>query len=385
MLKTNSLYFDYNASALIEPGILDFIESSSNQQLATILTSLGNPSSTHCFGRNAHHIVFEAIESIRSEFLNCSADAFNIILTSGATESNNMILKSQSFETIVVGATEHASILGVKEEGLRKIPVDPQGVIILERLEEILKEAKGKTIVSVMYANNETGVLQPFQEISQICKAYGAFFHCDCVQIFSKEKIDISLCDAVSISAHKIGGLSGIGALIYRNTLPLEPLLQGGGQQTRMRAGTENVFGAFMFSKAIEEARKIRSAKKWDQIQKMRDDLETRILKISPNSIVFSQNTKRLPNTSMITMPTLSGESQVMQFDLKGICLSAGSACSSGVIKSSHVLKAMGVDETLAKTAIRISMSPHTTPQEIDKLYQVWCSIYYTQARGNAR
>lgn len=334
----------------------------------------GNPSATHTLGRKTAHILDEARSAIRSNFKACDDLDFDVIFTSGATESNNMVM--YSFEgPILVSAIEHASVLNAVPN-VEILDVDTNGIIDINALETWLQNQTRQALVSIMYANNETGALQPIDEISKLCRQYGALFHCDIVQIFGKCILDMTTFDVVSLSAHKIGGFSGIGALIYSKKFPLKSLMKGGFQQLRKRPGTENIIGALSFIAALAYAKELRDKNIWQEIKKLRDRFESEILEISPESHVSSFAVERLVNTSLISMPGVNSEKQVMLFDLSGICVSAGSACSSGVIKESHVLKAMALKSNIIQESIRISLQPETQFSDITYLIETWKKIF---------
>jgi cysteine desulfurase len=262
----------------------------------------------------------------------------------------------------LVSAIEHSSVLKNNPKAVQ-IPVTPQGVVDLSALDKLLSEKK-PTLVSVMLANNETGVIQPIAEVAALCKQYGAKLHCDAVQALGKIPVDAGMlgCDMMSISAHKCGGPVGAAALIVRRGTDIKPLLVGGGQEKGRRAGTENIAAIVGFAKAVElfdfaQMKKIRG---WlDEMEK-----ET--------AVSIGAKSPRLPNTSCIAMQGVSNEVQLMDFDLKGFAVSAGSACSSGRIEPSHVLAAMHVPKEQAACAIRVSAGWNTAEQDIAAFTQAW-------------
>ena len=225
--------------------------------------------------------------------------------------------------------------------------------------------------------------IQPVEEISQLCKRNGALFHSDCVQAVGRMSLNMNLFDCVSLSAHKLGGLSGVGCVVVKDGFPLSALLRGGGQERSYRSGTENLVGIISFAAAIEDAMNMNESKEWQQIEMLRLMMEGQLVSVCSAARIMGKTVQRLPNTTCVTMPGLKAETQVMQFDLEGIAVSAGSACSSGKMKKSRVLAAMGIPDTLAETAIRISLSPQTTKHDIDSFVSIWKKIYQSIKHNN--
>jgi len=295
-----------------------------------------------------------------------------VIFTSGGTEANAMALR-RAFPAVLIGATEHAAVLDAVPEAGR-IPVDGDGVVMLDALAHLLASSPEGTLVSVMAANNETGVCQPLPAIVALARQYGALVHSDAVQAFGKIELDFTALglDMMTLSAHKIAGPTGIGALILREGIAANPLSRGGGQEKNRRPGTENLAGIVGFGAAaaacdIEQARQHGLA--------LRDRLENRIRAEAPDAVIFGQHVERLPNTTALAMPGRPAETQVMALDLAGIAVSAGSACSSGKVKSSHVLEAMGAGD-LAAHAIRVSTGWASGENDIDRLAECWLDLY---------
>lgn len=352
-----SIYLDYNATTPL-------CEEAATA-VTGVLKGFGNPSSQHSFGRTARGV----LEKARTEIAQLlGADHDEIIFTSGATEAAQFILR-QNWDHILVNSTEHACVRdGVKSQ---LIDVDANGHIDLEMLEKKLRLHKGRRVlVAVMAANNETGVLQPVQAVADLVHQYGAHYFCDAVQLMGKYNCTVHdiAADFISISAHKLGGTSGIGALWVKKGFDIMPILYGGGQEMKRRAGTENILGAVSFAAALRSARKIN----WHNIERLRDTLEQTLAEEAQGVVFFGQGVDRLPNTSCFALPNWRSEIQLMTMDLKGFAISAGSACSSGKIAPSHVLKAMGVPDDLAKCAVRISLTPYTTQEDIEAFTQVW-------------
>jgi cysteine desulfurase len=278
---------------------------------------------------------------------------------------------------------EHDSVLGAAPGALR-LPVDGGGRIVLDGLAEQLERAR-PALVSVMLANNETGVLQPVAEVAAIARQHGALVHCDAVQAAGKVPIDMADlgADMLSLSAHKLGGPQGIGALVLRDGIEPMPLLRGGGQERRRRAGTENLPGAVGFGLACRLALEDRAFAA--RVGALRDGLEARILKVAPSARVFGREAARLCTTSCLAMPGVGNQTQLMALDLDGIAVSTGSACSSGKVGPSHVLAAMGVPEEDASCAIRVSLGWASTRADVDRFVEAWTRLFVRTRDGRAR
>ncbi|MAZ32784.1 MAG: cysteine desulfurase [Thalassospira sp.] len=365
---TNPVYLDYNASAPLC--------HEARQAMHAAMEVAGNPSSVHASGRAARKIVDHARRRIADLV---GGDAERVIFTSGGTEANNLALNGLEDVTVFTSAVEHPSVIEARSDA-KRIPVDANGVIDLAALETMLKAASDagqKVLVSVMLANNETGVIQPVAKVGLLAREYGAKVHCDAVQALGRMPVDMGqlLVDMVSISAHKIGGPKGVGALAIAPGVMLVPQIRGGGQEKYRRGGTENTIGIAGFGAAAERCETTRS--KMDDIRDLRDRLETVLASEAPELLIAGKGTDRLVNTSCLILPGMPGETQVMAMDLAGIAISSGSACSSGKVRESHVLKEMGVTDP--GSAIRVSLGLETTNDEIDTFIRVW-----SRMRGNA-
>jgi cysteine desulfurase len=371
MQSVAQINLDYNATAPLRSVVCN--------EIVRVLSEInGNPSSIHRLGRDARSI----LESARTRIANAlSVESRQIVFTSGATESNTMILCGFK-GPILVSAVEHSSILDVRDD-VTLAPVDENGIVYLEFIEKWLQEHPGKSLVSVMAANNETGVIQPVEKISELCKSNCALFHSDVVQAVGRMPLDMHLFDCVSLSGHKLGGLAGVGCVIIKDGFPLSALLKGGGQERSYRSGTENLVGIISFAAALEAAMGTNESKEWQRIKDLRLMMEDQLAAVCSSIRIMGQTASRLPNTTCVTMPGMKAETQVMQFDLEGIALSAGSACSSGKVKKSRVLTAMGIPDAVAETAIRISLSPQTTKNDIDSLVSIWKKIYQSIKHNN--
>lgn len=357
------IYLDYNATAPLRPSVRAAMEALGDAPL--------NPASVHAAGRHAKKLLEDARGVIAASL---SAFANEVLFVSSGSEANNMVLRGFApTHTLLVSAVEHASISKSGALlGAGVIPVDAHGVVDLEALEKMLGAVSRPALVSVMLANNETGVIQPVAEIARIVHAQGGLLHCDAVQALGKIPLDWGLlgADMLTISAHKAGGPVGAAALLIRSDLPIRPLITGGGQELGRRAGTENIHAIVGFAALVGEVKTCPEAAQWAQ---WRAWLVAELTTAAPEARVMgSTNHECLPQTLCITMPGVKAETQLMHFDLAGFAVSAGSACSSGRIAASHVLTAMGVAPTLADTAIRISWGWATKREEIEAFAVAW-------------
>ena len=358
MAKT---YLDNNATAPIRPEVIEIMAQS--------MAHTGNASSIHGFGRESRRDV----EKARKYVADLAGTSPNqVIFTSGATESNNMIVKHYADQKTLISAVEHPAVRDANKNATM-IPVTRDGAVNLEAYKEMLSSDTG--LVSVMLVNNETGVIQPVQEIARMAKDAGATVHSDAVQAAGRIPIDFAGLgvDYLSLSAHKFGGPQGVGALIFRSGLEPPPLLHGGGQERRARAGTENVAGIIGFGEAARIAQKELGS--FQELSNLREKLEREVKKISPDVIIYGENAPRVANTTCLGLPGVPAETLLMHLDLAGIAVSSGSACSSGVVKTSPVIRAMGASEKEAASTIRISMSWQTRAGDIDHFLKIWSKI----------
>jgi cysteine desulfurase len=286
----------------------------------------------------------------------------------------------------LISAIEHASVLAggrFTPDAISKIPVTPSGVVDLTGLRASLATG-GPALVSIMAANNETGALQPIREAAEIVHEAGGLLHVDAIQAFGKISLNINelMADLVALSAHKIGGPKGVGALVLADGLSgVEPLLRGGGQERGRRAGTENVAGIVGFGAAVKAAMVAFGADR-QRVESLRNRLETG-LRQTAGMIIFSADAERLPNTTLFTIPGLRAETAVIGFDLEGIAVSSGSACSSGKVQPSHVLEAMGFGPNLAQGAVRLSLGWSTTEADIKSGLQAWRKLADTLIKSS--
>ncbi len=365
------LYLDYNATAPVLPV--------ARAAATEAMDIIGNPSSVHAAGRAAHAVLEQARAQVAALV---GARPRDVVFTSGGTEANNAVLRAAGAERLIISAVEHDCIRAAAEAAqaagvaVQTCPVDEMGRIRLDALDALLKEADGATLVSVMAANNETGVLQPVAEAAKLTRAAGARFHSDAVQAAGRMPLDITALDAdyLSLSAHKIGGLKGVGAIVLRDTAPLSAFIAGGGQELGRRSGTENLPGIAAFGAAAVAA--LGTVSLQDKIRAKRDRLEALISAQAPEAEVIGGKADRLANTSCVRMPGVRGETQVMHFDLDGIAISSGAACSSGKVKASHVLEAMGYTQEDAGHSVRISLGAETTDADIDRAAGCWLRLH---------
>ncbi|MBI1272657.1 MAG: aminotransferase class V-fold PLP-dependent enzyme [Alphaproteobacteria bacterium] len=356
------IYLDYNATTPLKPAV--------RESVVAAMDVCGNASSVHRYGQQARMLVEGAREEVAAMV---GVKPAQVIFTSSGTEANNLALRATGRTKIVASAIEHDSIL--QGAATARLPVLASGVMDLDALPGLLEDGVS-TVVSAMLVNNETGIVQPVNEIAAKAKSYGAIVHTDAVQAAGRMALDFAALgvDMMTLSAHKIGGPQGVGALIVRPDLPVAPLLHGGGQEMRRRAGTENVAGIAGFG----EAARLVANDMINQLQlsEWRTWMENEIASFGEGVRIFGSEATRVANTSCIAMPGVSSEKQVVAFDLAGIAVSAGSACSSGKVKASHVLRAMGLDDNLAGCAIRVSSGWNTTRQDFEQFTKTWKALH---------
>jgi cysteine desulfurase len=380
-LERDRVYLDWNATTPLRP--------EAREAMAAALDLSGNPSSVHAEGRASRRLVEDA-RAVIAEAVGASVR--NVVFTSGGTEANSLALtpglrpnSGLPINRLVVTAIEHASVLAggrFPREAVEILGVGKSGVVELDHLREILADGS-PALVSVMSANNETGALQPVAEVADIVHGAGGLLHVDAVQSFGRISFDIKemKADLISISAHKIGGPKGVGALVLADGLNgLEASIRGGGQEQGRRAGTENVSGIAGFGAAAKAAMASLHGDR-DRVENLRKRLETG-LRQTRGVIVFSEHTPRLPNTTLFTVPGLKAETAVIGFDLEGIAVSSGSACSSGKVQPSHVLEAMGFGPEPAKGAVRLSLGWSTTEADIDCCLEAWRKLASALLKG---
>lgn len=352
------IYLDYNATCPILPEVISAV--------ADAMAVAGNASSIHSHGRDARKLVEEARRSIGATI---DVSPQQIIFTSGATEANNTVLRSFSGQRILVSSIEHPSVI---ESGVEviSIPVRPSGIIDLGALEQLLTEAP-TALVSVMLVNNETGVIQPVAEAAQLAKTHGAKFHCDAVQAFGRIPLTRAGtgADYLTLSAHKIGGPHGVGALVIAPGTHFEKLLQGGGQERRQRAGTENVAAISGFGIAAAKAHAALST--YANLAALRDRIEAHVSSC-PAVTVYGRDAPRAANTLMLSVRGIPSDTLLMAFDLEGVSVSSGSACSSGTTRFSYVLEAMGVTPSQTLATVRVSLGWGSCEKDVEHFCAVW-------------
>jgi cysteine desulfurase len=357
------IYLDHNATTPVRPQVIDLVTK--------IMGEVGNGSSTHHAGRVASMHIERAREQMARAVNTRPAQ---VIFTSCATESMNTILKTFKGERILASAIEHAVILDCGHAEVEIIPVTTDGVIDLNAMEDMLKRAS-TALVNIMYVNNETGVIQPVADAVKLAHQYDALIHIDAVQALGKIPVDFTElgADYMSFSAHKIGGPQGVGCFVFGAKKPIRPLLVGGKQEKRQRAGTSNIAGIAGMGLAAELA--VENMGIYDDLAVIRDEVESRLTQSIPNAYINGQNAPRVGNTISLTCNTVTNTVQMMNLDLDKICVSGGSACSSGVAKPSHVLKAMGVSDNDALATLRISMGWDTTRDDMIQFMDKYTEI----------
>ncbi len=357
------IYLDHNATSPLRP--------EARAAMDRALAVGGNPSSVHGAGRAARALIERARDQVAAL---AGARPDDVIFTSGGTEANALALwgavqgaaeAGKRITRLFISAIEHSSVranasaIAERIPGLRLdvIPVTADGVIDLEALRVMLREGKGRVLVAVMAANNETGVLQPLAEIAKLLSEHEGYLLIDAIQAAGKVSLDLQPAHYVALSAHKLGGPQGAGALIVRDGAPLAATVLGGGHERGRRAGTENVSGIAGFGAAAEAASLASPA--------LRDSFEAQLKALVPDVVIFGAAAPRLATTSNFAIPGLAAETAMMALDLDGVMVSSGSACSSGKVRASHVLSAMGVDETLALSALRISFGWNSAQADV--------------------
>lgn len=362
-------YLDYNATCPVLNESIQTLAEVSNK-------ALGNPSSLHWAGRASRKILDDARDEL-AKYLH--VEAGSIVFTSGGTEANNMAihgwLSTQEPGKIVISSIEHPSVLvplknWSEKAGWEVVYVRPQknGVVDIEKFcSHIDSDTR---LACLMMANNETGIVQPVSEVAKYCRELGVTFLVDAVQALGKLPLDLSRLDAdfISLSAHKIGGPKGVGALVIKRGRKLDAFIQGGGQERKRRSGTENVPGAAGFASAL-------GVLDFSNCKQVRDGFETSLQAALPDTVIFGYEGDRVANTSMFSMPGLDGETLLMQLDLAGFAVASGSACSSGKRDASHVLLAMGVSNQQARSSIRVSFGPQHTAEDATALIDALVNI----------
>jgi cysteine desulfurase len=358
-------YLDWNATAKLRP--------EAQAAVVAALDVTGNPSSVHAAGRAARRLVENAREQVAALV---GAESRDVVFTSGGTEANMLALSPALGDTLLVSAIEHPSVRsGGRFAAAEDCPVTASGAIDLAALERLLA-GRARPLVSLMLANNETGVVQPVAEAAALVHAAGGLLHVDAVQGPGRMACDFKAlgADLMTLSSHKIGGPQGVGALIKRDGLSLDALIRGGGQERGTRAGTENVAGVAGFGAAAEAVRQGWSGEA-TRMAELRDKLEAGLKAVAAKAVIFGVDSVRLPNTTLFSVPGMKAETAVIAFDLEGVAVSSGSACSSGKVTPSHVLAAMGVSPELARGAVRVSLGYATTDEDVGTILKAWAKL----------
>src|SRR5215468_12177822 len=371
-------YLDWNATAPMR--------EEAKAAYTAAVSRVGNPSSVHAEGRAARALLETAREQVAALV---GAQPGNVVFTASGTEAN-MLALMPTIETadekrprsrLFLSAIEHVSVRAggrFPREGIDELPVCPDGRLDLAALTAAIANTP-RPLVSLMFANNETGIVQPVAEAAAIVHAAGGLIHVDAVQAAGRIPCDIAAlgADLLTLSAHKIGGAKGAGALIRtREDIHFpEPLIRGGGQERGLRAGTENVAGIAAFGAAAAAALACRHSEAAHMVR-LRNQLEAGLQAATPEVTVFGREVvERLPNTTLLALPGIKGETAVIAFDLEGIAVSSGAACSSGKVQPSHVLAAMGVSGPLQRGAIRVSLGWNSTAADVEKFLAAWTKL----------
>lgn len=365
---SNQVYLDYNATAPLRPEVL--------QLMADVLPEVGNPSSVHAFGRKAK----ARLETARQQVANLvGVSADTVTFTGGGTEANNLALFGlvdfYKLDHILLTDVDHRSLSTVTLTAgipVTKLPLNDDGLIELDALRSALEDIEGRALFAVMLANNESGVLQPVAEMAELVHAHDGLLHCDAIQALGKIPVGFAAlgADTMSLSSHKFGGPQGVGALVLRPGIEIAPRQVGGGQEMRRRSGTENVAGIAGLGAAADAASK--GLPDYERISKLRDKIEAAITAYAPETIIVGEGAPRLPNTSIIILPGVRSDTQVMSLDLAGYCVSSGSACSSGKVGASRVLNGLGYGDKEAGSMIRVSLGWDTTEAQVTGFIEAW-------------
>ncbi|MEZ5187039.1 MAG: cysteine desulfurase family protein [Candidatus Nanopelagicales bacterium] len=347
-------YLDHAATTPLRPEALVAMQQQWRQ--------VGNPSSLHSAGRQARRVVEESREQIAALV---GAKPADIIFTSGGTEADNLAVKgiarSSAKRRVLVSAVEHHAVLdpaqALVDEGyeVQSIPVDQFGVVDVIALEEMLDD--DVALVAVMWANNEVGTIEPIDDVAELCRRRGVPLHCDAVQMLSEPELDVARIPSVALSAHKVGGPVGVGALVLDRDLSVRPLMHGGGQERDVRSGTVDAAGIAGFAAAL-------SAPEPD-VRTLRDELIAGVQQAVPEAILNGDPDHRLANNAHFSFPGCPGDALLMLLDAAGIAVSTGSACTAGIPQPSHVLIAMGADESVARSSVRFSLGWDSAPEDV--------------------
>jgi cysteine desulfurase len=368
-------YLDHNATEPLRP--------EARAAMLAAMDVFGNPSSVHQEGRAARAIVERAREQVAALV---NARPGEVVFTSGATEANAFAIAGRRWSALLYGNCEHAAVLTPArrlDAPRQELPCRADGVQDISGAAgwaAALPKSGVPAFASLGFANGETGVVQPVAELVAELSPFGVVVHSDAAQAAGRVPVDFAALGLtlLSLSAHKMGGPKGAGALVVRDGTPLDPLIAGGGQERRRRAGTENVIAIAGFGAAAEAAR--RDLDLAQKITALRDSLEARIARNTPGAVVIAKASPRLPNTALISMPGKLAETLVIKFDLAGFAVSAGAACSSGKVGASHVLEAMGLPVEVARGAVRVSLGRGTSAEDVERFVAAWSAVMGTAA-----
>jgi cysteine desulfurase len=359
-------YLDWNATAPLR--------REARAAVVAALDVVGNASSPHAEGRRARGLIEDARERVA---MLVNARPAEVVFTSGGTEANNAIFAGE-WEAILLSGIEHDSVLAPAKGSSARIvelAVSKDGVVDTGSIARHLPDKGVRALIALQLANNETGAVQPVADVVRLARERGVAVHTDAVQAAGRIAIDFRALgvDYLTLSAHKLGGPKGVGALVIRDGAGLPALISGGGQERRRRAGTENVAAIAGFGAAAQAVRE--DLAQMDRVRDLRDRLEAQVREITPEAMVVAADAERLPNTTNLALPGSSAETLVIALDLKGIAVSAGAACSSGKVGASHVLAAMGLAPEVARSAIRISLGHASTERDVAAFLDAWGRI----------
>ncbi len=367
-------YLDHNAT---QP-----LRAEARAAMLAAMDRFGNPSSVHAEGRAARALVESAREQVAALV---GAKPGEVVFTSGATEANAFAFAGRGWRSVLFGNAEHAAVLAPARRlpaAQMELPCDGDGRQDIRGAEAWAsgRASDGPALASLALANGETGVLQPVAEMAAAVVPFGVVVHSDAAQAAGRVPVDVAALGVslMSLSSHKLGGPKGAGALVVRDGVALDALFVGGGQERRRRAGTENVAAIAGFGAAAEAAR--RDLERMGDIGILRDGLEAAVTRNVPQTVVIGKKADRLPNTTLIALPGKLAETLVIKLDLMGFAVSAGAACSSGKVGASHVLEAMGVAPEIARGAIRVSLGPQTTAEDVARFAEAWVAAAGTAA-----
>lgn len=373
-MNARAIYCDYNAGAPVR--------AEAAVAMSRAMAAGGNASSVHSFGRRARALIEDAREKLAALI---GARAENIVFTSGATEALHLCMGASNAASFLVSAVEHDAVFehATRASNATHVaPVDSEGRLDLTALEALLADAPKPALVAVQLANNETGVIQPITRIAALCREHGAMLLVDAAQAFGRIDVDIGVLDAtyLVLSSHKVGGPPGAGALVLAPGAPFATTRFGGGQERGRRPGTENMPAIVGFGVAAEWAARELPAEA-RRLAAMRDRFESKLPK---DAVVLGASAQRLPNTSNFALPGVAAETAVIAMDLEGVAISSGAACSSGKVRSSRVLAAMGVPGELAKSALRVSFGYESKEADVDAALTALEKVTARRARGAA-